>query len=86
MVSIFTRIINNEIPSYKIYEDDKVYSFLTIEPYKLGHTLVVPKTEIADILDLPDDLIIHMSIIAKNIIAPAIKRATDCVRVGYLVE
>ena len=46
MVSIFTRIIAGEIPSYKIYEDEFLYAFLDIHPLRLGHTLVVPKKEI----------------------------------------
>ena len=46
MVSIFTKIIQGDIPSYKVYEDNLIYAFLSIEPYHLGHTLVVPKEEI----------------------------------------
>lgn len=86
MPSIFTRIINREIPSYTIYEDDKLYAFLTIEPFTLGHTLVVPKEEIGDVLNISDDLMTHLSTVAKNIVGPAIKRATNCVRVGFLIE
>ncbi len=54
MPSIFTKIINGEIPSYKIYEDDKTYAFLDIHPESKGHTLVVPKNEVDKIYDLPD--------------------------------
>lgn len=54
MSSIFTKIINGEIPSYKIYEDDKTYAFLDINPETLGHTLVVPKKEVDKIYDLED--------------------------------
>lgn len=46
MVSIFTKIVQGEIPSYKVYEDAHVYAFLSIEPFHIGHTLVVPKEEI----------------------------------------
>lgn len=46
MVSIFTKIIQGEIPSYKIYEDASIYAFLSIEPFHIGHTLVIPKEEI----------------------------------------
>ena len=54
MPSIFTRIINGEIPCYKIYEDDKTFAFLDIHPETKGHTLVVPKSEVDKIYDLPD--------------------------------
>ena len=55
MASIFTRIINGEIPSYKIYEDEKTFAFLDINPETKGHTLVIPKNEVDKIYDLPDD-------------------------------
>ena len=55
MSSIFTKIINGEIPSYKIYEDDKTYAFLDIHPETKGHTLVVPKKEVDKIYDLEDE-------------------------------
>ena len=62
MPSIFTKIINREIPSYKIYEDDKTYAFLDIHPETKGHTLVIPKTEVDKIYDLEDadyDALMH---------------------------
>ncbi len=55
MSSIFTRIVNGEIPSYKIYEDDKTYAFLDIHPEVKGHVLVVPKNEVDKIYELPDE-------------------------------
>lgn len=55
MPSIFTQIINGDIPCYKIYEDDKTFAFLDIHPETLGHTLVVPKKEVDKIYDLPDE-------------------------------
>ena len=55
MSSIFTKIIEGEIPSYKIYEDDKTYAFLDINPETKGHTLVIPKNEVNKIYDLPDE-------------------------------
>ena len=55
MPSIFTQIINGEIPCYKIYEDDKTLAFLDIHPETKGHTLVIPKTEVDKIYDLPDE-------------------------------
>jgi histidine triad (HIT) family protein len=55
MASIFTQIINGEIPSYKIYEDEKTFAFLDINPESKGHTLVVPKAEVDKIYDLSDE-------------------------------
>ena len=55
MPSIFTKIINGEIPCYKIYEDDKTLAFLDINPETKGHTLVVPKNEVDKIYELPDE-------------------------------
>ncbi|MDO4526735.1 MAG: HIT domain-containing protein [Candidatus Saccharibacteria bacterium] len=55
MSSVFTKIINGEIPCYKIYEDDKTYAFLDIHPETKGHTLVVPKKEVDKIYDLEED-------------------------------
>lgn len=55
MSSIFTKIIQGEIPSYKIYEDDKTYAFLDIHPETKGHTLVIPKKEVDRIYDLEDE-------------------------------
>jgi histidine triad (HIT) family protein len=55
MASVFTKIINGEIPCYKIYEDEKTLAFLDINPEAVGHTLVVPKVEIDKIYDLPDE-------------------------------
>ena len=54
MASIFTKIINGEIPCYKIYEDDKTFAFLDIHPESKGHVLVIPKNEVNKIYDLPD--------------------------------
>lgn len=55
MSTVFTKIIKGELPSYKIYEDDKTYAFLDIEPEVPGHTLVVPKTEVDKVYDLNDE-------------------------------
>lgn len=55
MSTIFTQIYKGEIPSYKIYEDDKTYAFLDIHPESKGHTLVIPKCEVDKLYDLPDD-------------------------------
>ena len=55
MSSIFSKIINGEIPCYKIYEDDKTFAFLDIHPETMGHTLVIPKKEVDKIYDLEDE-------------------------------
>ena len=84
MASIFTKIINGEIPAYKIYEDDKFLAFLDINPVAEGHTLVVPKQEVDYLFDLDDNLLAEMMIFAKKI-ATAQKKAIECKRVGVLV-
>lgn len=86
MASIFTKIIRKEVSSYKIYEDETLYAFLDIRPLHLGHTLVVPKEEIGDMLDTDDELFKKLMLTAKNIIAPAIQKATQAVRVGFIIE
>ena len=65
--SIFTRIINREIPADIIYEDDSVMAFLTIEPINQGHTLIVPKVPFTNIFDADESVIGHMMSIAKKI-------------------
>ena len=84
MATIFTKIINGEIPSYKIVETDKFYSFLDINPLALGHALVIPKEETDYIFDLPDEDLAEMIIFAKKI-AKAIDKTVDCKRVGIAV-
>lgn len=84
MASIFTKIINGEIPSYKIAEDDKFYAFLDIAPLAKGHTLVVPKQEVDYIFDIEDELLAQMHIFAKKV-AKAIQSAIPCEKVGMAV-
>lgn len=84
MSSIFTRIIEGEIPSYKIAEDDRFFAFLDINPLSEGHTLVVPKEEIDYLFDLNDNLLADMMVFAKKI-AVAQKAVIDCKRVGVAV-
>jgi histidine triad (HIT) family protein len=84
MASIFTKIINGDIPSYKIAEDDRFYAFLDINPLVKGHTLVVPKQEIDYLFDLPQDLLGDMMIFSQTI-AKAIDKAIPCNRVGVMV-
>ncbi len=84
MASIFTRIINGEIPCYKVAEDDRYFAFLDINPLTKGHTLVVPKQETDYIFDLDDKTLGDMMIFAKKI-ACKIKEKIDCKRVAVVV-
>lgn len=84
MASIFTKIINGEIPSYKVAENDKFYAFLDISPLQKGHTLVVPKQEIDYFFDIEDDLMKDYICFAKKV-AIAIKKAYPCEKVGMTV-
>ncbi len=83
-MTIFTKIIEGEIPSHKIYEDDKYYSFLDINPIQPGHTLVIPKIEVNDVFDLDDETYKGLWLTCKKI-APAIKKATGATRIGVKV-
>ena len=67
MGSIFTKIINGEIPCYKIYEDDKTFAFLDIHPESKGHTLVIPKKEVDKIYELPDEDYVALMDTAKKL-------------------
>ena len=83
-MTIFSRIINGEIPCYKIAEDDRFFAFLDINPVNWGHTLVVPKHEEDYIFDLDDDELAAMTLFAKRV-AKAIKEAIHCKKVGVTV-
>lgn len=84
MATIFTRIINGEIPCYKIAEDDRFFAFLDINPLAKGHTLIVPKKEVDYIFDLDDTLLAGLNVFAKKI-ARAIDKSVECKRVGIAV-
>lgn len=84
MSSIFTKIINGEIPSYKIAEDEKCFAFLDISPLAEGHTLVVPKQEVDYIFDLEDELLSHLHLFAKKV-AKAMKEVIECEKIGMAV-
>ena len=84
MPSIFTRIINGEIPSYKIAEDAHFYAFLDINPNAIGHTLCVPKQEVDKLFDLDEKTYLHLMEFAKRI-ACALEQAVPCKRVGMAV-
>lgn len=86
-MTIFTKIINGEIPSYKVAESEHCYAFLDINPLVKGHTLVIPKLpepEADYIFDLDDDTYAHLTQFAKKV-AAGIKQATGCKRVGVAV-
>ncbi|MGZ3694903.1 MAG: HIT family protein [Bdellovibrionota bacterium] len=85
MASIFTKIIAGELPAYRIFENDLVISFLTIDPIRGGHTLVVPKTEVDAFMDVSNPEYQEVFRVAQ-IIGKAIKTATGCERVGMAVQ
>ncbi len=84
MATIFTKIVNGEIPCYKLAESDKYFAFLDINPLAKGHTLVIPKQETDYIFDLEDDTLADMMIFAKRV-ARAIEKVVNCNRVGLAV-
>ena len=84
MPSIFTRIINGEIPSYTIAEDAYCYAFLDINPNAIGHTLCVPKQEVDKLFDLGEETYLQLMEFAKRI-AGALEQAVPCKRVGMAV-
>ena len=83
-MTIFSRIVTGEIPSYKVAEDDRFYAFLDISPVAKGHTLVIPKQEIDYIFDESDELLSAHIVFAKRV-AAAIRKALPCVKVGMCV-
>lgn len=84
MSSIFTKIINKEIPCYKIAEDDHFLAFLDVNPNAKGHTLCIPKQEINKIFDIEDDLYLGLMAFSKKI-AVALEKTIPCKRVGMAV-
>jgi histidine triad (HIT) family protein len=83
-MTIFSKIIKGEIPSYKIAENEKFFAFLDIFPLMPGHTLVIPKIEVDNLFDVPDDYLSEMLVFAKPI-AKAIERSFSCNRCGLAV-
>ena len=84
MSSIFTKIINGEIPCYKIAEDANFFAFLDVNPNAKGHTLCIPKQEVDKIFDLEDDLYLGLMQFSKKI-AIAIEKTIPCNRIGMSV-
>lgn len=83
MASIFTRIIDGELPSYKIHEDELTITILTIEPVNPGHCLVIPKREVNHWFDTPKEDMIQVTLNAQKV-AKAIMKATGCPRIGTI--
>jgi histidine triad (HIT) family protein len=84
MASIFTKIINGEIPCYKIAEDDNFLAFLDVNPNTKGHTLCIPKQEINKIFDMDEDLYLGLMQFSRKV-AKGIEKSIDCKRVGVAV-
>lgn len=84
MASIFTRIVNGEIPCYKVAETEDFLGFLDINPLTKGHTLVIPKKEIDYIFDLPDDLYIGLHLFSRAV-SSAIRKTVACERIATAV-
>ena len=84
MASVFTKIINGEIPSYKIAENDKFLAFLDVNPNAKGHTLCIPKQEINKIFDMEEDLYLELMAFSRKV-AIAIEKTIECKRVGMAV-
>jgi histidine triad (HIT) family protein len=83
-MTIFSKIISGEIPSFKIAENEKFYAFLDINPLVEGHTLVIPKKEVDKFLDMPDNYLSEVLLFAKPI-ATAIEKSFPCNRCGLSV-
>lgn len=84
MASIFTKIVNGEIPCHKIAEDENFLAFLDVSPIIAGHTLVIPKKEIDYLFDIEDELYAGLHLFAKKV-AIGLKKAIPCVRIGTTV-
>ncbi|WP_309131814.1 HIT family protein [Brevibacterium sp.] len=85
MPTLFTKIINGEIPGTFVYEDDRCVAFLDVSPLTEGHTMVVPREEISHWIDADQDLLDHLMAVARRI-GRAQKVAFDCDRIGVLIQ
>lgn len=83
-MTIFSKIANGEIPSYKCAENEKFYAFLDINPLQKGHTLVIPRKEVDYIFDMDDEDLAEFQVFAKRV-AKAIKKVFPCIKVGQAV-
>lgn len=84
MASLFTKMLQGEVPFYKVAEDDRFFALLDIRPVKRGHTLVIPKQEVDYIFDMEDALLGDLMIFAKKV-ARVLKAVISCKKVGVMV-
>lgn len=84
MASIFTKIVQGEIPCFKVAEDEQFLAFLDISPIEKGHTLVIPKKEVDYIFDLEEELYVGLHLFAKRV-ARALEKTIECERIGQTV-
>ena len=84
MASLFTKIVNGEIPAWKVAEDENYLAFLDIFPVAKGHTLVIPKKEVDYLFDLDDETYAGLQLFAKKV-AVGIQKAVPCKKVGVMV-
>jgi histidine triad (HIT) family protein len=84
MASLFTKIVNGEIPAWKVAEDDNYLAFLDIFPVAKGHTLVIPKREVDYLFDLDDESYVGLQLFAKKV-ALGLQKAIPCLKVGVMV-
>jgi histidine triad (HIT) family protein len=84
MSSIFTKIVNGEIPSYKIAEDENYLAFLDVNPNATGHTLCIPKKEINKIFDMEENLYLGLMKFSRKV-AKAVEKTVECKRIGVAV-
>lgn len=84
MASIFTKIVNGEIPCYKIAEDDNYLAFLDVNPNAKGHTLCIPKQEINKIFDMEEDHYLGLMKFSRRV-AKAVEKSVECKRIGVAV-
>lgn len=85
MASVFTKIIEGELPSYKIYEDDKTIAILALHQIQLGHSLVIPKKETNAFYEMTEDDYVHLMLVSKKV-AAAIKKVTGAARVCSMFQ
>jgi len=84
MATIFSKIINGEIPSHKVAENERCFAFLDIRPVVFGHTLVVPKLEVDYYFDLDDEYLSELNRFAKKV-AAVLRQEVDCLRIGVMI-
>lgn len=84
MASIFTKIVNGEIPAYKVAEDDRFLAFLDVNPNAKGHTLCIPKKEVDKLFDLDEEAYLDLMKFARKV-AIGLEKAVPCKRVGVAV-